>query len=91
MARGWHYTKLSLSNALLLFIYFLACALCDCSFLFVVFVLFLFCFVFMLSSELCTINTVDVPLIFFCPAGHVPNWQPRILLGMVEARSVYVF
>ena len=29
---------------------------------------------------------VDVPLIFFCPADHVPYWQPRILLGMVEAR-----
>ena len=33
---------------------------------------------------------VDVPLIFFCPADHVPDWQPRILLGMVEARSVNV-
>ena len=28
---------------------------------------------------------------FFCPAYHVvPDWQPRILLGMVEARSVNV-
>ena len=50
MARGWHYTKLSLSSALLLF-FFLACTLCYCSFLFVVFVLFLFCSVFMLSLE----------------------------------------
>ena len=33
---------------------------------------------------------VDVPLIFFCPADHVPDWQPRKLLGMVEARSVNV-
>ena len=33
---------------------------------------------------------VDVPLIFFCPADHVPEWQPRVLLGMVEARSVNV-
>ena len=33
---------------------------------------------------------VDVPLIFFCPADHVPDWQPRVLLGMVEARSVNV-
>ena len=33
---------------------------------------------------------VDVLLIFFCPADHVPDWQPRILLGMVEARSVNV-
>ena len=29
-------------------------------------------------------------LIFFCPADHVPDWQPRVLLGMVEARSVNV-
>ena len=41
MARGWHYTKLSLSSALLLF-FFLACALCYCSFLFVAFVSFVF-------------------------------------------------
>ena len=33
---------------------------------------------------------VDVPLIFFYPADHVPDRQPRILLGMVEARSVNV-
>ena len=50
------------------------------------FVMF-FVFVFLLSLELCT---VDVPLIFFCPADHVPDWQPRILLGTVEARSVNV-
>ena len=24
------------------------------------------------------------------PADHVPDWQPRVLLGMVEARSVNV-
>ena len=30
----------------------------------------------------------DVSLILFCPADHVPDWQPRnILLGMIEARS----
>ena len=33
---------------------------------------------------------MDVPLIFFCPADNVPDWQPRVLLGMVEARSVNV-
>ena len=33
-------------------------------------------------------SLVDVPLISFCPADHVPDWQPRIILGMVEARSV---
>ena len=49
------------------------------------FLSFLFLFVcdfLLLSLELC------VPLIFFCAADHVPDWQPRILLGMVEARSV---
>ena len=35
-------------------------------------------------------SLVDVPLIFFCPADHVPDWQPRVFLGMVEARSVNV-
>ena len=35
-------------------------------------------------------SLVDVSLKFFCPADHVPDWQPRILLGMVEARSVNV-
>ena len=42
------------------------------------FVLF---FYSMLSLEL-----FRCPLIFFCPADDVPDWQPRILLGMVEAR-----
>ena len=27
---------------------------------------------------------------FSCPVDHVPDWQPSILLGMVEARSVHV-
>ena len=35
-------------------------------------------------------SLVDVPLISFCPADHVPDWQLRIILGMVEARSVNV-
>ena len=65
------------------FYLFLACVFCNCSFL------SRFCFVslcfFLLSLEL-----VDGPLIFFCPADHVPDWQPRILLGTVEARSVNV-
>ena len=39
----------------------------------------------MLSLEL-----VDIPLIFSCPADHVPDWQPYMLLGMVETRSVNV-
>ena len=63
---------------------FLTCVFCySCSFLFVVFGVFVFFFCSHWSL-------VDVPLIFFCPADHVPDWQPRILLGMVEARSVNV-
>ena len=47
-----------------------------------------FCaFVFFFCSHW---SLVDVPLIFFCPADHVPDWQPRVLLGMVEARLVNV-
>ena len=41
----------------------------------------------MVPLELCRL---DVPLIFCCPADHVPDWQLRILLSMVEARSVNV-
>ena len=52
--------------------------------------LFLFCrFCFhalVVALYYCT--TVDVPLIFSCPADHVPDWQPRVLLGMVKTRSV---
>ena len=52
----------------------------SCSFLFVGFVLF--CFVVFCSRW----SFVDVStLIFFYPADHVPDWRPRILLGMVEA------
>ena len=46
-----------------------------------------FCFVLFSCSRW---SFVDVPLIFSSPADHVPDWQPRILLGMVEARSVNV-
>ena len=46
-----------------------------------------FLFVFFFCSDW---SFVDVPLISFCPADHVPDWQPRIILGMVEARSVNV-
>ena len=63
---------------------FLTCVFCySCSFLFVVVCVFVFFFCSHWSL-------VDVPLIFFCPADHVPDWQPRVLLGMVEARSVNV-
>ena len=46
---------------------------------------FVFCFV--LCSRW---SFVDASLIFSCPEDHVPDWQPRILLGMVDARSVNV-
>ena len=82
MVRGWYYAKLSLSNPFRLpfsgicILLFLFLSLCR------------FClFVFFFCSHW---SLVDVPLISFCLADHVPDWQPRILLGMVEARSVNV-
>ena len=81
MARGWHYAKLSLSNAPRLSF----SGLCILLFLFLSLCRFLRVFFFCSHWSL-----VDVPLIFFCPADHVSDWQPRILLGMVEARSVNV-
>ena len=81
MARGRHYAKLSLSNAARLsfpdlrILLFLFLSLCR------------LCVCIFLCSHW---SLVDVPLIFFCPADHVPDWQPRVLLGMVEARSVNV-
>ena len=81
--RGWHYIKLSLSSAL--FLYFSGI----CIFLlFLSFCRFFICFLLCFFCSRWRFE--DVPLIFFCPADHVPNWQPRILLGMVEARSVNV-
>ena len=82
MARGWHCQTLSIECPSSIFFWhvfillFLFLSLCR------------FClFVFFFCSHW---SLVDVPLIFFCPADHVPDWQPRILLGMVEARSVNV-
>ena len=84
MARGRHYAKLSLSNAPRLSF----SDLCILLFLFLSLCRFFCCvFVFFFCSHW---SLVDVPLIFFCPADHVPDWQPRVLLGMVEARSVNV-
>ena len=81
MARGRHYAKLSLSNAARLSF----SDLCILLFLFLSLCRLCVC-VFLCSRW----SLVDVPLIFFCPADHVPDWQPRVLLGMVEARSVNV-
>ena len=83
MARGWYYTKLSLSSALLLSFSGMCILL-----LFLIFCRF--CFVLLCFFSRWSFF-VDVPLIFFCPADHAPDWQPRILLGiMVEARSVHI-
>ena len=81
MARGRHYAKLSLSNAARLSFSDL------CILLFMFLSLCRLCVCVFLCSHW---SLVDVPLIFFCPADHVPDWQPRELLGMVEARSVNV-
>ena len=56
------------------------------SFLFFV---FLFCLPFFEFFFLCSHwSIVDVALIFSCPAHYVPDRKPRVLLGMVNARSV---
>ena len=65
MARGWRYTKLSLSSALLLFFSGMCVVLL---FLFFV-VLFCFVFVVMLSLELCRYFS-DLS----SPVDHVPDW-----------------
>ena len=83
MDRGWHYVKLSLSNAprlsfsglcILLFLFLSLCRfLCVCAFL-------------LLSLEQVRRCSSDL----FLPSRPRSTgfWQPRILLGMVEARSV---
>ena len=83
MVRGWHYTKLSLSSALLLFFFWHVCFVL----LFLYFCrLCLVLFIFSCSRW----SFVDAPVIFSCPADHVPDWQPRsiLLLGMVEAHPI---
>ena len=78
-------------NRVPFFYLFLACVFCYCSVLFVVSVLFRYVFLlFVFEFALVGALYKYVPLIFFCPADHVPDWQPRILLGTVEARSVNV-
>ena len=79
MARGRHYDKLSLSNAARLSF----SDLCILLFLFLSLCRLCVC-VFLCSHW----SLVDVPLIFFCPADHVPDWQPRVLLGMVVVAVV---
>ena len=88
MARGWHYDKLSLSNAprlsfsgmciILLFLFLSLCRFC--------------LFVFFFCSHW---SLVDVPLIFFCPADHVPDWhwvrlRPNRLMPLIRLDRVFV-
>ena len=67
--------------------YFCCCFCCFCfSFLSICrflpyFSFFVFCF--MLPLEHCRCSSD----LFLFPADHLPDWQPRILQGMVEARS----
>ena len=71
------------SSTFFFFSFFLAGVFCYCSFFFVVSVSFRFVF-------FCSLVGAFFFFFFFCPADHVPDWQPRILLGIVEARSVNV-
>ena len=86
MARGWRYTKLSLSSVILLFFSgtcFVLLLLSFCRFCFVG------VSVFMLALELRRCSSD----LFRSSRPHIviPDWQPRIiLLGMIEARSVNV-
>ena len=89
MARGWHYTKLSLSSALLLSFSGMCIFIIVtffCRFCFVSLCFFCVLFLILLSLELCRCSSD----IFLSPAHHVPDCQPHILLGTVEARSVNV-
>ena len=55
------------------------------------FLLLLFFFLFSVFDALIGALYVCTRLIFSCPADHIPDWQSRILLGMVEeAQSVNV-
>ena len=49
---------------------------------------FFLSFLFLFSYSRGSFVHDDVPLMFSCPADHLPDWRPRILLGMVEVRSV---
>ena len=81
MARGWHFTKLSLSSALLLYF----SGMCFVLYLYIYIHIYYLCF------SVPSLELVDVPLTVSCPADHVPDWHPRtILLSMIEARSVNV-
>ena len=77
------YQTLSIGSPSMIFFWHVLCV--TVSF----FLSFLSCFCFVVFS-CCRWCFVDIHLIFFCPADQVPDWQPRILLGVVKARSVNV-
>ena len=79
MARGWHYTRLSLWSALVLsFFWHVLCVTVLFFLSFCLFVLFLFS----CSRWSIVDDDDDVPLTFSCPADHVQysmkilDWQP---------------
>ena len=76
MARGWHYTKLSLSSALLL--YFSGMCFVFLLLFFVVSVLFLFCFVFMLTLQFCTGR---------CSSDIFLSSRPRTTTGLATTKN----
>ena len=68
----------------LFFHLFLACVICYCSFLFVVSAWFV---MFFLCSRW---SFVYVPLIFFCPADHVPDWRVLCAGFLVSYRAAFL-
>ena len=56
----------------------------------VIFPLFFLFYRFLYNFGFCALDLsfVDVPLILHCTANHVPDWERRTYLGIVEARSV---
>ena len=74
LAAGTIPNSLSIERPSSIFFWHVLCASVPffCRFLF----LFLFCFCFSFSRW--NFVTVDDPLLFTCPADHVPVWQPRM-------------
>ena len=63
------------------------CGIC-LLFSFLSFCRFLPCFCFCFYA-LVRAFFVDGPQIFSCPAGHVPDWQPLVLLGMIDGKYTH--
>ena len=79
--------SLRVSASYLFYLAFSFCFYCFVLFCFVLFRFVVFFLMFLCSGW----SFVGVPLVFPFPANHVlPDWQPRIILGMIETRSVSV-